>query len=148
MVMTTKPGSNLRIGNRAFALALLAAPFVAADRAEAACTPASPVNNATVTCTGTTNGQNGANGYGQSTDNGNTINVLSGASVTGTNNGINLGSGTAVNNAGAVGGVSGVSIFTGNVTNSGVISATDGFGIAAITVAVANSGTISASGFG
>ena len=35
-------------------LALLIAPCVIVDRANAACAPASPVNNVTVTCTGAT----------------------------------------------------------------------------------------------
>ena len=35
-------------------LALLIAPFAIVDRANAACAPASPVNNVTVTCTGAT----------------------------------------------------------------------------------------------
>ena len=41
------------------------------DGAMAACAPASPVNNAPVTCTGTTNDQNSTAGYGTSTDTGN-----------------------------------------------------------------------------
>ena len=34
------------------------------ERAQAACTPEPPVNNATATCTGTTNNQSGTDGYG------------------------------------------------------------------------------------
>ena len=65
------------------ALAPLIALVAPIDRAEAACDPASPVNNGTVTCTGTTIDQNGPDGYGSSTDKGNTYNFLSGASVAG-----------------------------------------------------------------
>src|SRR5437868_5874522 len=56
--------------------------------AQGACAPASPVNNATVTCTGSTNGQNGTIGYGTTTDTGNAITVMPGASVTGSTAGI------------------------------------------------------------
>ena len=45
-------------------LALLIAPFAIADRANAACAPGSPLNNATVTCLGATANQNGTDGYG------------------------------------------------------------------------------------
>src|SRR5262245_28642662 len=62
--------------------ALLIAPFVAIDRAAAACDPSSPVNRQTVTCTQTTTNPNGS-GYGTATDTGNTIIVQPGASVTG-----------------------------------------------------------------
>ena len=64
-------------------LTLLIAPIGIVDRANAACAPASPVNNVTVTCTGATANQNGSDGYGTNTDIGNTYNILSGASVTG-----------------------------------------------------------------
>ena len=106
---------------QALALALLSASFVAGGRAEAACSPTSPVNNTTVTCTGTTTDQNGTTGYGNSFDTGNTYNILSGASVTGTRDGLSFDSGT-VNNSGSItgGGSFGVS---GNddaiVNNSG-----------------------------
>ena len=69
-------------------LAPLIALVAAVDRAEAACDPVSPVSNVTVTCTGTTTNANGTNGYGTDTDNGNTYNITSGASVSGTDNGL------------------------------------------------------------
>src|SRR5712691_7456048 len=50
--------------------ALLIAPFVAIDRAAAACDKV----NTTVTCTGKTTNPNG-DGYGTANDTGNTINV-------------------------------------------------------------------------
>jgi len=46
--------------------------------------PAAPVNNTTVTCTGTVTNQNSPNGYGTGVENGLTINVQAGATVTGT----------------------------------------------------------------
>jgi hypothetical protein len=73
-------------------LAPLIALVAAVDRAEAACDPVSPVSNVTVTCTGTTTNANGTNGYGTSSDTtgdtGNTYNIVSGASVSGTDNGL------------------------------------------------------------
>jgi hypothetical protein len=69
---------------QAIALAPLIALFASIDRAEAACTPAAPVDNTIVECTGATTNQNGANGYGSSRDKGNTYNIVSGASLTGT----------------------------------------------------------------
>jgi len=83
------------------ALALSLAPMVMADRAQAACAPAAPVSNTIVTCTGTTLNANGTNGYGTNTDTGNTYNVLGGASVTGSDNGITFIRGT-VNNSGNI----------------------------------------------
>ena len=53
---------------QAIALAPLIALFASIDRAEAACTPAAPVDNTIVECTGATTNQNGANGYGSSRD--------------------------------------------------------------------------------
>jgi hypothetical protein len=124
------------------------------DRAEAACDPASPVNNVTVTCAGATNNQNGIAGYGTRTDTGNTINVLSGASVTGTSTGVQFHDG-AVNNSGEItggGGSSfgiGISGATVNVIgNTGTIFG-GSTGINVTTVAnVANAGTISGGDFG
>ena len=69
------------------------------DRAQAACTPEPPVNNATAICTGTTTNQNGTNGYGAFDLSNNTITVQPGASVTGTFNGVVLVTGT-INNFG------------------------------------------------
>src|SRR5882724_6235895 len=92
---------NCLVRRPAVALALLIAPFAAAERAQAACAPTSPVNNATVTCTGTTNNQNNPFGYGTVADTGNTINVQSGASVTGTDVGVVFHDGT-INNVGSI----------------------------------------------
>jgi hypothetical protein len=134
-------------------LALLMAPFAIVDRANAACAPASPVNNTTVTCSGATADENGTDGYGTSTDTGNTYNILSGASVTGTSAGLRFDLGT-VNNFGAIAGAGvggsfgGGGIFgsIGGVNNQGSISATgaDSAGVNFnATGSVINSGSIS-----
>ena len=138
----------------AAALVLLIAPFAVAGRADAACDPASPIagSGVTVTCLGTTTNQNGNNGYGSSTDTGNTINVLPGASVTGTVNGLIFNGGT-VNNSGTISGRTAIDAGNGTstVNNAGIISATDtglpgrhAIGISGGngTLTVINSGTI------
>ena len=66
---------------QATALAPLIALVAPIDRAEAACDPASPVSDVTVTSTGTTINQNGNIGYGLTPDTGNTYNIVAGASV-------------------------------------------------------------------
>jgi hypothetical protein len=131
-------------------LALLIAPLAVVDEASAACAPASPVDNVIVTCTGTTIDQNGTTGYGTTSDIGNTYNIVAGASVTGTLNGLVFNAGS-VNNAGAVsaGGIFGVlGGADAIVNNSGVISANgaNAVGIAAFSFHVNNSGTIEANG--
>jgi uncharacterized protein with beta-barrel porin domain len=130
----------------------------------AACTPTtSPtiLQDATVTCSGSTTNQNSPQGYGTGFETGLTINVQSGASLTGTNNGI-YAAGATVNNSGAIaGGASGVGVsqlvlnntgsisgrsgatgFDVNVTNSGTITATVNYGVSGLTATVVNTGTI------
>lgn len=130
-------------------LASLIASLAVVDAANAACAPTSPVNNTTVTCSGATPDQNGTAGYGTNTDTGNTYNVLSGASVTGTFEGLIFDGGT-VNNSGIIS--SGFIGIQGNsaavVNNSGTISANgvNGAGIVADSFHVINSGTIEANG--
>lgn len=131
------------------------------ERAEAACTPPSPVNGTVVTCTGTTDNANGTIGYGSTTDTGNTINLVSGSKVTGTNYGIKLDQGS-VNNAGIIVGGSAaangaVGIFAGrdldlkNVDSSSIIG-TDSTNSVAVrslgTLNVENQGSISANNTG
>src|SRR5258705_9386011 len=113
----------------ATALAPLIALVAPLDRAEAACTPASPVDNTIVECTGATTDQNGANGYGSGgdatpRDNGNTYNIVSGASLTGTRNGLLFGRALIINNFGTItgGSVDGVLGTQGVVNNFGAIS--------------------------
>src|SRR4029077_17665857 len=74
---------ELRKIGLAFALAFPTLVLTAAS-AFAQCSPAAPVNNTTVTCTGTVTNQNYPNGYGTGAENGLTINVQAGATVTGT----------------------------------------------------------------
>src|SRR6266849_9631305 len=128
---------KLLTGRHALMLAVSFSTLAMVDRAEAKCDPESPVNDKIVTCTGTTDGQNGNGtiGYGTNTDIGNTINVLSGASVTGT--------------------LAGVLLHDGTINNDGLIEATgdNGFAIGAIgaiavTVNNKSSGTIRANGAG
>jgi Autotransporter beta-domain len=144
---TTRTSRAIDLAGRlVIAPALLIAPFVTIDRAAAACNPSPPppVNNTVVTCTGTTTNSNGTNGYGAAIDTGNTINVQSGASVTGTDNGLRFDNGT-VNNSGAItGGTTGIlGAGSANVTNPGTITGgAGGTGIEANTIMVTNSGAI------
>jgi hypothetical protein len=125
------------------------------DAALAACAPNSPVNDVAVTCTGATVNQNAptGTGYGSLSDTGNTITVVPGASVTGTNFGLRFTRGTVLN-YGTITGGSTSGIFTDaggtalNLTNSGTI--TGGFGVWSLggRANVTNSGTISAVAFG
>lgn len=128
------------------ALAILAAPFVAMERAEAACTATTPT---VIDCTGTTT--NSPNGFGTGTETGLTINVQPGATVSGTQSGVVLDDGT-VNNLGTIqgNGSGGAGILVNNnltLQNSGTItnqSTTSGFGLAIVGNAnITNSGTIS-----
>ena len=137
-------------------LAPLIALAAAVDRAEAACDPVSPVSNVTVTCTGTTTNANGTNGYGTDTDSGNTYNVTSGASVSGTGNGLIFRTLGTVNNFGTITGAganrSGIlGEVDGTINNFGTISATGAGGAGVFINAngiVNNSGSISGSGRG
>ncbi len=139
---------RLSSGYNLFFLAARAAPAAALallwlpGEARAVCTPASPVSNADVTCTGTTVNQNAATGYGGFGDTGNTITAVPGASVTGTANGIVFFSGAVANSGTVSGGTAdGISADTANVSNSGTISG----GIHGVNAnaTVTNSGTIS-----
>jgi uncharacterized protein with beta-barrel porin domain len=129
-------------------LAFLVAALVAIGQAEAACSPSAPVNNASIICSGATNGQNGTVGYGTNTDTGNTITVQPGASVRGTTFGVILQTGTVDNFGGVFGGAvnpTGIGIQANSitVTNSGTIAGgVSGTGIVASTVNVSNSGNI------
>ena len=153
-------GSRNFLGRVAGTVTLLAAPLGVIDRAGAACDPptsvATPANNTTVTCAGTTTDQNADNvttfaGYGTGTETGITVNVQSGASVTSTStlpasSGIFIGDGT-VNNFGivTVAGAHGIGVFGINditVNNSGGInfdnSASDHGDIGIFTLGTAN----------
>jgi uncharacterized protein with beta-barrel porin domain len=148
----SKPSRADLAGRHAVALGLAIVSLTASERAAAECTPQSPVSGQTVTCTGTTRNQNsdqnGSYGYGTATDTGNTINVQSGASVTGDKGGLIFKDGT-VNNSGTISssadqgfGIRGQDSVT--VTNSGTISTgVSSAGITANTTTLINSGTIS-----
>ena len=135
-------------------LALLIAPFAVVDQAKAACAPTSPVDNTTVTCSGATVDQNGTDGYGSSSDKGNTYNILSGASLAGTRFGLRFNNFGTVNNFGSITGAgpgaAGGGIFglvRGTVNNFGAITATgaDSAGVNFNgTGVVINSGSIAA----
>ncbi len=90
---------------------VVAAAGLTGSGAWAACAPAAgpgpgtPASGTTVTCSGTTTNQNAPAGYGTGGQNGLTINVVSGASVIGTNDGFSLDGTTAantINNSGTV----------------------------------------------
>jgi uncharacterized protein with beta-barrel porin domain len=146
----------------ALMLGVAIASFAASQRAQAECTPATssvnPIINQTVNCTGvgTIITQNGNNGYGVGEDRGNTINVNSGVTVTGAENGIRAtdsldflgGAATIINNSGTISGANGVSGNSVIVNNraGATISGTGvaGTGIASLGEAlVTNFGTIS-----
>jgi fibronectin-binding autotransporter adhesin len=146
-------GSKGVVRRIAAALVLSAAPLVAVERAEAACSPDPLVNNATATCTDATANQSGNNGYGTGAETGVTINVdptagtTGTATVTGTSIGIAIGDGT-INNAGTISGGSDGLFLSGTVNNSGSILSATGIGIfvggATRTVNNSATGTISA----
>jgi outer membrane autotransporter protein len=122
---------KLLTGRHGPMLAATIAMLAMVGQAEAKCDPVSPANDKTVTCTGATDGQNGTAGYGTEADSGNTINVLSGASVTGT--------------------LEGVVLHDGTINNDGLIEARGDFGfgigaVATVTVNNKSSGTIRANG--
>jgi len=108
-------------------LGTLGTLMVPTQDAWAACAPGTG-SNITVTCSGATlnQGPGVLTGYGDSTQNGLTINVQSGASVTGTNTGIDVNNNNIINNFGTIT-TSGTDIYaiSGNgsltVNNSGSI---------------------------
>jgi len=140
-------GPKLILRRHALMQALLIASFAMSGRVEAACTPASPVNNTIVTCTGKTTNQNGTNGYGTVNDNNNTYNIQAGATVTGDDFGVVFGTGATINNDGTITGGIGISgsDATINNTSTGVITG-DTSGVQATTATVRNAGLISAMG--
>jgi outer membrane autotransporter protein len=131
--------------------------------AQAACNPsangAGP-NNTTVICMGTVQDQNAPNGYGTGQQNGNTLTVQSGASVTGTTGaGFFLGGNNTINNSGAIAGQGGAGVDASTVPSTSVTvnnltatSSITGLGVAIEadsatgTATVTNAGTITATG--
>jgi uncharacterized protein with beta-barrel porin domain len=114
--------------------------------ANAACTPpaagvGNPPPGSTVTCSGATTDQNGTSGYGTGDEGGIIINVVSGATLTGSAvHGIRVGDAT-VNNSGAItGALNGVAAEIGavTVTNSGSIVGTANYAVSGLDVTVIN----------
>jgi outer membrane autotransporter protein len=103
-------------------MALTMVPFAFSGDA-LACDQVSPINNATINCSDTTRNNNGV-GFGTLLDTGNTINVTSTGLVSGSTDGIDLGSGAINNNSGTISGQNN-GIQAGGVislVNSGTIS--------------------------
>jgi hypothetical protein len=110
----------------AMALTLSAASFAGVGVAQATCSPASGQDNVTVTCSSNTTNQDGTNGYGQGIEDGVTVNVSNGVTVSGTDVGISLS----------------IVRFHSTLNNSGTVTGgTDGF-VGALNMVVNNSGTI------
>jgi uncharacterized protein with beta-barrel porin domain len=127
------------------ALTLVVAPFACIDRAMAACTPPSGQDNVTVTCASNTTNQDGSAGYGLGTENGVTVNVNSGVTVSGMDTGITLNNNATINNSGTVtGGTDGIVVFKNlTLNNSGsIVGTTDAGVVAQDGGVIINSGSI------
>ena len=147
------PSARYTIQRRAKMLTLLAASVVTSDRALAACDPTSPVNNATVTCIGTTVSQNGVAGYGSAGDNNNTYNIQAGATVEGNSFGVRFDTGATFNNSGSVIGTNASGIIgignAGNdvtVNNAGTGVISGHIGINVVALALNNAGQVLGTG--
>lgn len=132
---------------------IAAALLWAASPAQAACAPIAngagiPAAGTTVTCSGATVDQNGADGYGDGNQDGLTVNVQSGASVAGTDSGIRLRDNNTVQNSGSISAFQryGVRADNGSITVTNNVGATitgDQVGVFAEgNATVNNSGTI------
>ena len=111
---------SLSVATFALGVCLEASPAVAD------CAPAA-ADGVTAVCSGDTIDQNGSNGFGSGGENNVTVEVLTGATVTGTNDGISLNDGAVVDNDGSISGNRRGVRAGGDlrVTNSGSITAID-----------------------
>ena len=133
------------LGATAITLVLPVSQALAVCDPAAGTGPVTPPPGTTVTCSGTTTTQNPPSaGYGTGQQNGLTVNVLSGASITTAGSGIALADTNTINNSGAVSGVS-FGLVVGNqntVNNPGTITANTGINSNGATFTLGNSGTI------
>jgi uncharacterized protein with beta-barrel porin domain len=167
-----KPASGGRgAATAAIGVSVAALWLMTASAVHAACAPVAgpgaPPSGTTVTCSGTTTNQNAPAGYGDASQNGLTINVLTGASVIGTNVGLALDGATTaniVNNSGTIrddgtnpATFNGISSVGGlNLTNNGTGSISGiSTNASAVVIGVnvgslqgSNAGSISATGSG
>jgi hypothetical protein len=114
---------TLRRGMVLMPLAALAASI---ERAEAACDAISPIATPiTVTCTGPIpTSANGDTGFGSASDSGSTYNIAPGASITGTNFGLQFNDGTVnvAGNSSITGGIEGIfASSVATVNNAGAV---------------------------
>ena len=130
--------------------AIATAMLLPTSQPMAGCVPEATAGNppagTTVTCTAATNNQNAPNGYGDGSQNGLTINVQLGATLSGTSNALNVNANNTLNNSGAISSSqTAITAGTGlTITNGGSISGGAFFlGIVAGNVNLTNNGTIS-----
>ncbi|TWB03859.1 autotransporter outer membrane beta-barrel domain-containing protein [Bradyrhizobium stylosanthis] len=129
---------------RLLAPAALLAPLLVAERVEAACTPAAPVSNTTITCSGNSQ-QSTSTGYGAGTEDNNHYQIEAGANVHGNAFGILSGNNNTVVNAGMIDGSTAVGLQGAenlNVSNLAGATIAGFHAIIASSLSLTNAGTI------